>query len=104
MARRYSRDSQERSFVKDHSRQTLAAFHCCNVNMSMREQCETTTGQRRLLSVREVEQITGLSRTTIWRLGQSGEFPKSVQISPGRTAFFTEDIEDWLRTKREVPA
>ena len=72
--------------------------------MDNRERHGPTTERRRLLSMRQVEQITGLSRTTLWRLAQAGQFPKAVQISAGRTAFFVEDIENWLTSKREASA
>ena len=37
-----------------------------------------------LLRRREVEEIVGLSRSSIYRMMESGDFPKSVKISRGR--------------------
>ena len=37
--------------------------------------------QERLLSWPRVREITGISRTTAWRLSRGGDFPKPVQIS-----------------------
>jgi len=53
----------------------------------------------KFLSIKEVIEVTGLSRTTVWRLGRDGQFPKSRQISPGRRAFLRSEIEAWIREK-----
>lgn len=54
------------------------------------------TISRRLYSHRELVQITGLSRTTLWRMQRNGTFPQRRQISPGRVAWVAADIEAWL--------
>ena len=61
---------------------------------------ENGTVEPRLLSQRDVIRITGLSRTTLWRLRADGQFPEPVQISPGRKAFFSDDIAAWLDSKK----
>jgi len=55
----------------------------------------------RILSPRAVSELTGLSRTTIWRQGRSGEFPRPVQVSPGRVGFLVEEVEAWIAGKRD---
>ena len=47
----------------------------------------------------ECKSITGLSRTTRWRLEQAGDFPKRYQISPGISAYKESEILDWLESK-----
>ncbi len=47
----------------------------------------------------EVERITGLSRTTRWRLQQTGEFPLKRQISPNATAWLASEIAAWMAEK-----
>lgn len=37
-----------------------------------------------ILNAKQVTQITGLSRTTIWRLERTEMFPKRLQISSSR--------------------
>ncbi len=44
----------------------------------------------------EVQQITGLSGTTLWRLERAGAFPKKVAISPGRKAWLESHIKAWI--------
>lgn len=47
------------------------------------------------LSVGEVVEKTGLSRTTIWRMRRVGSFPHPVRISQGRIGFRLSDLEAW---------
>ena len=44
----------------------------------------------------------GISDTTLWRLERSGNFPRSIQISPGRVGYRESDIERGLSRVREV--
>ena len=44
----------------------------------------------------EVQQITGLSSTTLWRLERAGKFPKKIAISPGRKAWLESTINTWI--------
>jgi predicted DNA-binding transcriptional regulator AlpA len=60
----------------------------------------------RLLSWKRVREVTGLSRTTAWRLQQQGEFPDPVAISPGRVCWRESEIAAWQasrRARREIP-
>ena len=54
-----------------------------------------------LLHVREVCRLTSLSRRTVYRLMEAGDFPRPVQISPGRVAWRTEDVEAWCLERRQ---
>ena len=58
----------------------------------------------RLIGFDEVHHRTGLSRTTIWRLERTGEFPRSVQISRGRRAWREADVDQWISSKLEQSA
>jgi prophage regulatory protein len=53
----------------------------------------------RLLSWREVQQVTGLGRTTAWRLRKTGDFPQPVALSPGRVAWRERDIAAWSESR-----
>jgi predicted DNA-binding transcriptional regulator AlpA len=37
----------------------------------------------------------GISRTTAWRLQQTGDFPKPYVVSPGRVAYRESEVEAW---------
>ncbi len=49
----------------------------------------------------ECEHITGLSRTTRWRLERAGLFPKRHQISPNAIGWLESRIQKWLRDRAE---
>ncbi|MGI9274465.1 MAG: helix-turn-helix transcriptional regulator [Endozoicomonas sp.] len=38
----------------------------------------------------------GISRTTIWRLRRSGDFPKPIRFPTGGSLFSREDIENFF--------
>jgi prophage regulatory protein len=55
----------------------------------------------KILNVKEVCKLTGLSRTTIWRRQREGSFPTSKKISTHRAGFLSADIDSWIRAVRE---
>ena len=52
----------------------------------------------RLLRRRQVEEITGMSRSSIYRLMKDGEFPRAVRIGPSAVRWRTSDITGWLES------
>ena len=54
----------------------------------------------KILNQKQVQEVTGLSRTTIARAEANGEFPRRTAISPGRVGWFVEDIRRWLELLR----
>lgn len=53
----------------------------------------------RLLRRREVEAITGLSRSSIYRLMQDGEFPRPVRVGPAAVRWRSGDVTAWLESR-----
>ena len=49
----------------------------------------------RFIRERECRQLTGLSRTTRWRLERKGRFPKRRKISPNGVAWLLSEILSW---------
>ena len=62
-----------------------------------------TDKEDRFLREPEVAQITGLSRTTRWRLEREGRFPRRRRASPNRVAWLLSEVQSWIR-EREVVA
>ena len=61
-------------------------------------------GLDRFLGWRQVRDLTGLGRTTAWRMRQAGDFPDPVPISPGRVAWRERDIAAWNESRGpEIP-
>jgi prophage regulatory protein len=53
----------------------------------------------KLLSHKEVQQKTGLSGVTIWRLERAGKFPTRVNITPSRVGWIEEEIDEWIASR-----
>lgn len=53
----------------------------------------------RFLCIRQVMQLTCLSRMTIYRLEIAGQFPKRRQLSGNSVAWFEADIEAWAKER-----
>lgn len=57
---------------------------------------------KRIVRQAEVCEITGLSRTTIWRLERDGRFPKRRRLGPNSVGHVLSDILDWIESCEEV--
>ena len=53
----------------------------------------------RFLRVREVMQMTGLSRMTTYRLELAGKFPKRRQLGENSVAWLESDITAWAESR-----
>ena len=42
---------------------------------------------------------TSLSRTSVWRGVREGWFPSPVSVSPGRIAWFEDEVMSWLASR-----
>ena len=51
---------------------------------------------------RDLVRLTGLSRTTLWRMSKAGTFPTSRQISPGCVGVLSEELEAWMQSRKTV--
>lgn len=58
----------------------------------------------RLLRRREVENRTGLSRSTIYLWMSDGLFPKPRKIGPRAVAWRESDIQEWIEQRPEGSA
>lgn len=56
----------------------------------------------RLLRRREVEVITGLSRSSIYRLQEEGTFPRAVRVGRAGVRWKESDIRTWLESRPVV--
>ena len=52
----------------------------------------------RLLRRRRVEEITGMTRSSIYRLMDSGDFPRPVRVGPTAVRWRESDITGWLES------
>jgi predicted DNA-binding transcriptional regulator AlpA len=52
-----------------------------------------------LLPTHDVLNITGLSRTTLWRLEREGKFPLRLRLSANRVGWRKDEVEGWIATR-----
>ena len=53
----------------------------------------------RFIRERECRELTGLSRSTRWRLERQGQFPRRRHISPNGVAWLLSEIEAWQSSR-----
>ena len=53
----------------------------------------------RFVRLLEVVQLTGVSRSTIYRWMANGEFPKQVSLGGNTVAWLESDVEDWIQRR-----
>ena len=58
-----------------------------------------TNFTQRTLRIRRVADKTGVPESSIWRLAQRGDFPPPIKLSPGCTAWYEHEIDEWLDAK-----
>lgn len=56
----------------------------------------TTHNFPQFLSGAQVYALTGLSRTTVWRMAARGEFPRPVALSARTRMWVESDVRRWL--------
>ena len=54
----------------------------------------------RIIKVKEVQSITGLSRTTIWREEQKSRFPKRVPLSSSSVGWRYSGVIEWINSRK----
>jgi prophage regulatory protein len=56
----------------------------------------------RVQRAREVQRLTGLSRSTLWRLEKDGDFPKRLKLGPGAVGWLESEVLEWLSTRKRM--
>jgi prophage regulatory protein len=52
-----------------------------------------------IIRPRNLPTITGLSRTSIWRLERAGDFPKRIRLSAGAVGYRRAEVDAWLASR-----
>ena len=53
----------------------------------------------KIIRIKEVLEMSGLSRTTLWRMERKGEFPKRLPLSAGSVGWRYSEIEEWVNSR-----
>lgn len=51
----------------------------------------------KIIRSKEVQELTGLSRTTIWRLEREGKFPARVPLTSSNVGWRLTDVQEWIK-------
>ena len=55
-----------------------------------------------ILRLPQVEQRTGLSRSTLYQYMKDGYFPKTVPLGPRAVGWLESDVSDWIATRVQM--
>jgi predicted DNA-binding transcriptional regulator AlpA len=58
-----------------------------------------TSSPERIVRAKELQELTGLSRTTLWRLERRGEFPDRVPLSGSSVGWRYSEVMEWMQTR-----
>ena len=56
----------------------------------------------KILRIKQVIEMTGTSKTTIYRWLNDGVFPKPINLSAKSVGWLEADINDWIQSKIEA--
>lgn len=68
---------------------------------SMEIAAEPSIHEQRLLRIKDVMKLSGLSKSYIYALSADGRFPQSIQLVPRGTsrAWVYSEIQDWINNR-----
>ena len=58
----------------------------------------------RLLRRKEVEDLTGLGTTSIYKFMKAGSFPRAVRVSAGAVRWRLSEVNAWIASRTAAPA
>ena len=56
----------------------------------------------RLIRLKEVMHMTGLARSTVYKLMGDGAFPSSVPLQPRAVAWVESEVQDWIQLRLDM--
>jgi prophage regulatory protein len=55
----------------------------------------------RFLRTREVLEMIGVGRTTLWKMVHAGTFPRPARITERSSGYLLEAVEQWMRLRAQ---
>ena len=52
-----------------------------------------------ILRTPDVTRLTGLSRTTLWRLERRGAFPNRVRLGANSVGWLEDEVQSWIASR-----
>lgn len=82
------------------SKQSLDKFICNKPGLPSTKQINLEIVEMaEILRIKKVCELTGLSRTTLWRLERAEKFPDRVQLSDRAVGWRWKDVEAWIKSR-----
>jgi prophage regulatory protein len=53
----------------------------------------------RFIRIKDVLELVGVSRTTLWRMVRDGAFPRRVAITKSARGHVYEEVEAWMQSR-----
>ncbi len=53
------------------------------------------------IRIRQVLEMIGVSRTTLWRMVRAGTFPRPVRITERNRGYVRDTVEAWMKTRTD---
>ncbi|HAT1514632.1 TPA: AlpA family phage regulatory protein [Morganella morganii] len=57
----------------------------------------------RLINFKMVAYLTGLSRSTIWKLENNGDFPERITLSKRSIRWIESEVMHWVSVRMRMP-
>lgn len=57
----------------------------------------------RILRIKEVRAVTGLGRTSVYRLAQAGSFPQPIKLGERASGWRESEIQGWIIDRANAP-
>ena len=61
-------------------------------------QAQEVNAVDKIIRSKEVQELTSLSRTTLWRLERKGEFPARVPLTSGSIGWRLSEVQQWIKS------
>ena len=58
--------------------------------------------EKRILRLDEVERVTGLRKSAIYKMMRSGAFPKPLKLTQKAVGWRIADVESWIESRPET--
>lgn len=71
-----------------------------NIPQNNPEPESDTSFPERIVRTKELVELTGLSRSTIWRREKVGKFPSRVNLSENSVGWRWSEVSEWMKSKR----
>ena len=72
------------------------------INMNSNQELSTSYTEQHVIRIQELMQITGVSRSSIWRWVKSGDLPPPIALGPNCIGWLSAEIYKWLEDRPRV--